>query len=95
MARIVDADGRSLLQDAFQIIFAGADAVGQQRHQLGRRVVAMQLDEGRQRREQRGMRQRNAFDAVFLGRIPGLGQIFERDLALAMVAVQDAGAGRR
>jgi hypothetical protein len=81
---------RALLQDAIEIVFATADAIGQLSDQLGSSFIAMVAHKGGERRKQRRMGQRCAFHAIFLGAVPGLGQIFERQLPLGLAAVERA-----
>jgi hypothetical protein len=79
-----------LLQRAIEIVFAGANAVRQRGNEIGSRFLAMCAYQRRQRREKRGVREGLAFDAVFLGRVPGFGKIFERQLALFGLAFNES-----
>src|SRR6185437_8267954 len=76
-----------LLQGSVEVVFAGADALRQGRDEVGGHLLAMGANQRRQRREQRGMRERLGLDAILLGGIPGFRQIFERDLTLFGVAL--------
>ena len=48
----------------------------------------MRAHQRRDRGEQRGMGERQALDALVLGGVPGLGQIFERELPLFALLVR-------
>src|SRR5690554_1476720 len=82
-----------LLQDLVEVVFARANPVGQHGDQVGGGFIAVQLDQSGQRGEQRRMGERAGLYAVFFGLIPGLGQIFQRQLALAAFAVKNAQSG--
>ncbi len=64
---------------------------GKVRRPVGRGTSSpWRVDQRRERREQRGMRQRQALDAFVLGGVPGLGQILERELTRLALLVECA-----
>src|ERR1700676_5294051 len=72
---------------------AVADAEGRALHEFRHRVFAVGYDQLRERREQAGLRQTVAIDAIVPRLRPGLVEIAERGLFLLVIGQRVAGGG--